>query len=297
MPLKPLALATQRDLPDWEVDDAPFHEALDAAGIHHQQVIWDDPTVDWSAYRAVLIRTTWDYAGKRAAFVRWVDRVSTLTRLFNPPEVVHWSTDKRYLRDLEQAGVPIAPTVWLERGTTPDIAALCRERGWGRGFLKPIFGQTARETLRFEADSDGFAAAQAHVRRLLPDEGMILQPYLARVEQEGEHSAIYVDNQCTHVVQKLPPDGDYRVMDDFGGTDRPSSLDEAGLAICRRALAAVPSPDPLLYARVDLLRDDDSGWVLTELELVEPSLFFRHAPASATTLVTSLRSRFAALEI
>ncbi len=289
-----IALATQAELPASEVDDAPLHRALIRRGAHLDRPTWDDPAVDWGAFDAVLIRTTWDYAARRDRFVAWAEEVAARTALFNPVEVVRWNTDKRYLRDLQRAGVPIAPTVWLAPGPSPDVGALLAERGWTRGFLKPVFGQTARETLRFDASPAGLAAARAHLDRLLPREGFMLQPYLSAVEREGEHSAIFVDGALTHVVQKIPVPGDYRVMDDFGATDRRATLDPDGHAVCRAALAAVPAAAPLLYARVDLLRDDRGRWVLTELELVEPSLFFRHGPHAADALAASLMRRVAA---
>ena len=71
----------------------------------------------------------------------------------------------------------------------------------------------------------------------------------------------------------MPVPGDYRVQDDFGAKD--SLIDFPDVALARRAVGAVGRA--LLYARADFLVSDD-GLQLTELELVEPSLFFRHAP-------------------
>ena len=70
-----IALATCSNLPDWEVDDAPFHQALARRGVTIPQVVWDDPEADWSQFDAVLIRTTWDYMEKHAAFVAWAKQV------------------------------------------------------------------------------------------------------------------------------------------------------------------------------------------------------------------------------
>lgn len=286
-----LALATQRDLPTWEHDDDALYAALARRGIAWERPAWNDPAVDWSRFDLVVPRTTWDYAWDRAGFVAWVDATSRVVPMANPPEILRWNTDKRYLRHLEARGVPIAPTVWLEVGDRPDLPALLAERGWSRGFLKPAFGQTARETLRFDADRSGLGAAAEHLARLLPVEPMMLQPYLPAVEVEGEHSGIFFGGVLSHQVQKLPVPGDYRVQDDFGATDRPASLDAAGLDVCRRAMAAIPTDRPLPYGRVDLLRDQRGDWVVTELELVEPSLFFRHAPEAAERLVDALLPR------
>ena len=75
-----LALATCATVPDWEVDDRPFHAALLERGIVAPQIVWDDPSADWSAFDAVLIRTTWDYQEKRDAFVAWAGRMPEIGR-------------------------------------------------------------------------------------------------------------------------------------------------------------------------------------------------------------------------
>ncbi|MBK8976243.1 MAG: hypothetical protein IPM29_09965 [Planctomycetes bacterium] len=294
-----IALVTCRGLPDWEVDDRPLHEHLVRCGVELHRPAWDDPAIDWARFDACLLRTTWDYQERLGKFVAWIERAARSTRLFNPREVVLWNTHKSYLRDLQALGMPLAPTVWLARGTAVDIAALCAERGFAHGFLKPMIGATARETLRFRADADGLAAAQAHVDRLLPHEDLILQRYLHSVEASGELSAIWIDGTFTHTVRKIPPPGDYRVQDDFGARDEPFPFAPAELDLAAHALElaarhlGLPGPAALLYGRVDFLRDDAGALVLNELELVEPSLFFRHAPHAAERLGDALLRRVA----
>ena len=265
-------------MPSWEVDDRPFHDALAARGIAAPQIAWDDPAADWSAFDAVLIRTTWDYQEKREAFVEWAARVPVT--LYNPADIIRWNTHKSYLRDLESRGVPIVPTEWLMRGTRPGVADICRRRGWRRAFLKPCVGATSRETLRFDA---GDPAAQRHADRLLAHEDLMLQPYLSRVETAGEISAIFIDGRLTHGVRKVPVSGDYRVQDDFGAKD--FAIDFPDVALARRAIEAVGRP--LLYGRADFLESDE-GLQLTELELVEPSLFFRHGRHAADALADAI---------
>src|SRR5262245_37487461 len=254
-----LALATCSSVPDWEIDDRVFHAALAARMIDAPQVVWDARNVDWPAFDAVLIRTTWDYQEKRDAFVTWAEHLTV--PLYNPADIVRWNTHKFYLRDLEARGVPIVPTEWLFRGTQPDIASLCRARGWRRAFLKPCIGATARETIRFEA---GEPAAQAHAARLLANEDLMLQPYLTRVETEGELSAVFIDGQLTHGVRKVPVPGDYRVQDDFGAKDYLIDFPDAGLG--RETMEAAGGA--VLYGRADVLFGD-GGLVLAELALVE----------------------------
>lgn len=283
-----VALATCADLPDWEVDDEPLREALRERAAVVDDVPWE-ARIDWSSYDGCLIRTTWDYMERWEGFARWADETARVTRLFNPPGVVRWNLHKGYLRELEARGAPVVPTVWLPAGEAVDIAALVAERGWGRAFLKPQVGASARETLRFDADAEGLARAQAHADRLLVREDLMLQPYCAAVETEGEVSAILVEGALAHGVRKVPVSGDYRVQDDYGAHDEPYRFEDAELALVER-IAGLVEPG-LLYGRVDLLRADDGDLKLIELELVEPSLFLRHGQATATLLAEALTRR------
>ena len=158
-----IALATCSNLPGWEKDDEPFHAALKDQGIAFSLLSWDDPAVDWSSYDGCLIRTTWDYMERPEEFLGWSRRVESQIPLWNSARVLEWNLNKGYLADLEAAGVEIAPTVWLETGTAPDIAAIMDEKGWQKGFLKPQIGACARETLRLTSDES--REAQAHVER------------------------------------------------------------------------------------------------------------------------------------
>ncbi|MGE0143477.1 MAG: RimK family alpha-L-glutamate ligase [Planctomycetota bacterium] len=291
-----IALASWRDLPDWEVDDHPLHEALRDRGVTFERPCWEDEGIDWQTFDAVLIRTPWNYQEKQPKFVAWAEHVAKVTRIFNPAQVVRWNTHKSYLRDLGAAGVRITPTLWLDRGMRANVGELMATMRWKRGFLKPMVGATARETLRFCDDNDGITAANAHCARLLPHEGLMLQPYREAVETEGELSLILIDGKPAHGVRKVPVPGDYRVQDDFDATDMPHTFTPAEademIAVVRAAERVLElAPGALLYARVDVLRSPEGTLDLNELELVEPSLFFRHAPRSAELLADALIQR------
>lgn len=306
-----IALASCSNLPDWEVDDAPLRDALRGHGVHLHEPAWDDATFDWHGVDLCVIRTTWDYVRKFKAFRAWIGRAAAATSLQNPQVIVTWNLDKRYLRDLEVHQVPTIPTLWLEQPTDVDQLDW---RGWlwgqnaGRGFLKPVVGASASGTLRFTLDDAGLDDAEAHLRANLGGDvpkPMMLQPYLDRVERDGELSFIAIDGAVTHAVRKVPVEGDYRVQDDYGAHDEPYEPSAAERALAERILAAIQPAIassaqgsaaarvafPLLYARVDLLRDRDGDLRLTELELVEPSLFFRHGPKAAVAMADAIVRR------
>lgn len=270
---------TEADPRPWEGDERPLHAALRSRGATVVTPAWDDPSVDWSVFDAVLVRTTWDYHHDLPRFLAWADHVETVAPLLNAARTVRWNTRKTYLRELP---VPQIDTVWIEGPV--DLGAVLRERGWDRAFLKPIVGANANGTLRFRADPEGLRTARDHVATWLPRGGLMLQPYLPSVETLGERSAIAIDGEITHFVRKIPVPGDYRVQDDHGATDEVHDPDPAERALCDATLQALGAlADPPVYARVDWLVGAD-GPKLVELELVEPSLFFRHGPRAAVRL-------------
>ena len=181
------------------------HAALTELGIEFELEVWD-AAVDWSQYDGCVICTTRDYMEKQSAFVAWAHRVGDQIPLLNPPEVIEWNTKKTYLRELEAAGIPIAPTEWLDVGQSVDVRTVLEARGWSRGFIKPQIGATARETLRFDNSPAGIAAAQPILSEA-KSESMMLQPYLERVET-GRGSLLFMGGQLSHCVQKQPVAGD-----------------------------------------------------------------------------------------
>lgn len=288
-----IALATFDELQDWEADDAPLTAALQSLGATVLNPDWKSPTTNWGDFDACLIRTTWDYHQHVERFCAWSQHQDH-QRFFNPGGVVAWNVDKRYLKELQERGVSCIPTVWLEPGVALPWNAV--DEAWERAFIKPVVGANASQTLRFTPLTEAFMAERHWQRMTGP--GAMLQPYLASVESVGERSAIFVDGVFCHGVRKVPVSGDYRVQDDHGASDEPWQPTPSEKQWCSHvvaaaedALASVLDGQRLLYARVDVLTGPDGELLLTELELVEPSLFFRHGPSTATALAEALLTR------
>lgn len=287
------ARATDEDL-------APLEAALRALGVEVSIVDWDDAGVDWARLDMAVLRSCWDYTERYVEFLIWAERISHLTRLVNPFEVVRWNTDKHYLAELEAAGVAIVPSRFVE----PDHDAADVLRSFldnhadaAELVVKPAIGAGSRDAQR-HAREDVHSAGQ-HVRRLL-DAGrsVLLQPYLDRVDEVGETALIHFNGCYSHAIRKGP-----LLLRGQGPTDalyapeqilaREPSADERALA--GQVLAALPFPAPPTYSRVDLIRAADGRPMLLELELTEPSLFFAHAPDSALRFAEVLLDRFARL--
>lgn len=279
-----VSLVSCDNLPGWEVDDTPLIQSLESEGATVHRPSWTSD-IDWNQFDISIIRTTWDYHSRIGDFLSWSNRVP---RLFNDADTVKWNTHKSYLQELEQHGTKIAPTVWIPKNISVNAREIMEQLGVDRGFIKPQVGACASDTLRFTIDeiqvAQSFFEEQVH-------QDMMVQPYLESVETEGELTAIFIDGEFTHGVQKIPVKGDYRVQDDFGASDTSYEFTGDEIGHMKKTLHAVPHHDNLLYARFDYLRDDDGHLVLNELELVEPSLFFRHCQESAMLFAKAIIKR------
>lgn len=277
-----LALITARAARALDEDLPPLCAALTRAGLPHEVVNWDDAEVDWTRYRAALLRSTWDYIDRFDEFSRWLTDASAATRLINPTDVVRWNVHKGYLLELAAQGVPIVPTTLVRPGQQPQVPAT------GEFVVKPAIGAGSRDARRF---ADAPEAAGRHACAMLAaGRDVLIQPYQARVDDEGETALLYFDGVWSHAIRKGPllarnADATEKLFAPEAITPRSPGADQ--LALAERILAALPFPTPL-YARVDLLRDAHGSPVLLELELTEPSLFFDTAEGSADRFVAAL---------
>jgi O-ureido-D-serine cyclo-ligase len=296
-----IALVSAREALALDEDMPPLVAALRAAGVQVGTPAWDDPDEDWVGFDAAVLRSTWDYVERIEEFLAWAEHCAARTLLLNPPEVVRWNTDKHYLRQLAEAGVPVVPTRFVEPGT--DVRAALREflmrgtvdagqRGEFAEFVvKPSIGAGSRDTARYGRDDT--ARAIAHIERLLAaGRSTILQPYLDRVDQAGETALIHFGGQFSHAIRKGPLlRAGAGLVDGLFAPEEITARepDDAERRVAAAVCAAMPF-EPLLYARVDLIRDPAGAPVLLELELTEPSLFLAHAPGAAERLVQALLS-------
>lgn len=251
---------------------------------------WDDPSVDWSRPDGVLVRSTWNYTDDVDGFLAWAHGVESVgTLLWNPAEVLTWNVHKGYLAQLEERGAPIVPTAWLGRGDRVDVALLAAERGWDGIVAKPAIGAGADGIVVVAPGGDA-GRAQPAVDDLLATGDALVQPYVPSVA-EGEVSVVVVDGEVSHAVRKVPTAGEVRTQVEFGARYQEEELDRDTARLAAWVVEATGLD--LLYARVDLLRDVDGQWLLSELEVVEPALLFAWAPGSAARFADALLARAA----
>jgi glutathione synthase/RimK-type ligase-like ATP-grasp enzyme len=281
-----VVLATCADLPDGDEDAPALVAALERLGLKARWQAWTDPGVSW-ADGLVVLRSTWDYAPRRAEFLDWARSVPWLV---NPYEVVEWNTDKVYLAELAEAGIATVPTQIVPAGETAAFPAE------GEFVVKPSVGAGSRGAGRFAADRHADAAA--HVAALhASGHTALVQPYLADVDVHGERALVYLDGVFSHAVTKgamlvaaaaHPVAGEHLYVEE---RITPASAAPAELAVGERAVEFVVRRFGVpLYARVDLLPSAD-GPVVVELEVTEPSLFLGHAYGATDRFAAAIAAR------
>jgi glutathione synthase/RimK-type ligase-like ATP-grasp enzyme len=279
-----LALATCERMPGFYPDDASLVDALRALGVEPVSCAWSDPAVAWTAFDAVLIRTTWDYFQRPAEFARWLDALPVPT--INPAPLLRWNSDKRYLLELALDGVDVIPSQ-VVRGD--GLRAALAGHAGREVVVKPTISGGAWHTVRGTVGDPAFDAALA---TLPVDIDYLIQPFVPEVADAGEWSLLFFAGEFTHAVLKRAARGDYRVQSQYGGTVDVLDPGPSLIAAAQRALDAVEAIGHAdwAYARVDGVVVDDRFRVM-ELEMIEPALFLAGSPHAAERFARHLLQR------
>jgi len=281
-----VAFATCSALPDGWHDDRPAARLLEA-----EYRSWDDPSVDWSGFDRVVIRSAWDYSARVDEFLAWCATVGP-DRLRNAPGLVAFNADKRYLAQL---AVPTVPTLFVAPSDPPPALE-------GEVVVKPNVSAGARDTGRFRPP----AHAQAHAllaRIQASGRVALVQPYMTAVEHRGETALVFLAGELSHVLRKqavLAPDEEAPLAE---------GEPPAAAAMLRRDLVSAGVADPAeralahrlideisarfgtpLYARVDLVTDPHGRPALLELEAIEPELYLAASPGASRRMAAAVRA-------
>lgn len=257
-------------------DDMAF-EPLKAHGWLAEQVSWRKTDVDWSQYAVVVVRSTWDYQSDAAGFLACLDRIeASSARLENPLALIKWNISKDYLRDLQQQGINIVPTLWFESFNLQDVLPGFEHFASDKLVIKPLISANADYTYRLTEPS--LSAMQQQLTQEFASRPFMLQPFLPAIVEEGEYSLFYFAGNYSHAILKRPKSGDFRVQEEHGGVLQSITPCDDMLTCARHVLAALPAE--ALYARIDLVRHQGE-FALMEIELIEPSLYFNMDPQAA----------------
>ena len=241
---------------------------------------WNDSIFDWETTRSILFRSTWDYFDKFELFKKWFNKTKNKCLMINSTETIEWNIDKHYLLDLQEHQIPIPNSEFIKRGSSIDLSLLMQKKNWNEIVVKPTISGAAKNTYRLKKEE--IIQFGPKWEKLIYEEDFIVQEFQNNVISEGEVAMIVIGGKFTHAVLKKAKEGDFRVQDDFGGSIAKYNPSEEMVKLaekCTRILTPIPS-----YARVDIIWDNLMDLAVSELELIEPELWFRLNPNAAQKL-------------
>ena len=283
-----IAFLTMDSLEGFVSYDYLVRDILQQRGLRVDEVSWRDPQADWDQYMLVVIRSPWDYQQSCSQFLDVLARIdASRANLQNPLKVVRWNVEKTYLRDLQNSGVTIVPTAWLQSPTVAELTNLFQQLNADQVVVKPFIGAGATDT--FWLNSDSSPELLQLIETLYQGRLALAQPFVESVLSYGEISLTFFGGEYSHTVLKTPKTGDFRVQEEHGGIIQCIDPDPEIITFARRSLAAVQSD--LLYARVDLVFLANQQPAIMELELIEPSLYLSYDDESPERFADAIEAR------
>ena len=278
----------------WPQVLAVLQQALSDAGLEAQPTPWTDHVEDASGllgFDLILPVIVWGYHRDHEMWLRACRLWKALgLPLANSADTLMWNSDKAYLQGLIEHAIPMAATRFVEKVTARDIDMAFDDLASDVLIVKPTISAGAYRTLRLDRTQD-WASQLADA----PDGAAMIQSYLPTIETEGETSLLFFGGKLSHVVNKRPgSEGEFRIQVQFGGQYRAlDAADPEALALAEQVLQAFG--DELLYARIDMTRDETGRWVLMEAELIEPDFYLASAPMAGANFANAVKAKLAAL--
>ncbi|MBT3418241.1 MAG: hypothetical protein HN427_05655 [Flavobacteriales bacterium] len=278
---------------NWYIDQVLLEDnllktALENKGLKVCKKDWADKNFDWTTTKHAIFRTTWDYFERFEEFFKWIEETRYKTTFINSAEIINWNIDKHYLQDLQKNGINIAPTLFIEKGDTIILSELFEKTKWKEAVIKPAVSGAARHT--YHINTTNCNEYENTFQTLIKEECMLFQMFLKNITILGEISLIMIGGKYTHAVKKKAKKGDFRVQDDHGGIVEKYNATKEEIIFAENCIENCPfSP---IYARVDIVYDNNNQPSLSELELIEPELWFRNNIKSVEILAEKIYKLF-----
>jgi glutathione synthase/RimK-type ligase-like ATP-grasp enzyme len=274
-----IAIATYDKLPNLTENDQLLLPVFEEKGFEVSAKVWDDPDKNWDVFDLVIIRSTWDYYLKPEKFRAWVNHfINSKTRLLNAPETVLKNSHKFYLKELTDNGVPIIPTIFSSEKI--DIQTL---KTWQKVVVKPAVSAGSHETEIFETSD----LTQETLDRKIENGDWLIQPFLEEIREAGEISMLFFGGTYSHAIQKVPKSGDFRVQKQFGAQYLNFKPSDELISIAKNIVEIAGKES--IYARVDGVMTQ-KGFLLMEVEMIEPDLFFEYATDGPRRFVEAIEA-------
>jgi hypothetical protein len=272
--MKRIGFVTYLELPTINESDQLLLTPLRKEGFKVEATAWDDTNIDWSKYDYLILRSCWNYYRNYEKFFIWLSYIEKLNiPTWNPTPIIRWNANKKYLKELEYKGIPIIPTVFIEKGTTYNLIDIAHHKKWNDLVIKPAVGVFSYNVKVIKQNE--FNKGQTIFKKLSQQSDVLIQPYIS-IMKNKEYSLVFLGGKYSHTVIKQSGNRGTIIYPDA------SIIQQA-----KKILQKIHSP--LLYTRVDGIIIDDV-FMLSELELIEPYLFFTEDKKSPTRFVRAFKA-------
>lgn len=272
--------------PQLSQSDTLVANALRAMGHVVDPAPWQGDFARLRSADLIILRSQWDYHYDIAGFTAWLDRVEAAALpIYNPAPLVRWNLHKDYLFDLQARGVAIPASHLLSAAENP--AAVFAQEGWAEAVIKPVAGASGHLVERVQlADLASWAD---RVRAQRAEGAWLLQEFRSEIQATGELSLIFLAGHFSHAVVKQPDRGEFRINSQYAGQIKRVEPAPAIRQQAQQILSCLPLAP--LYARVDGLISASGDFLLIELELNEPGLYFTYAPEQAVHFAAVIQAQ------
>jgi len=287
--VKRCAYLTMSGPGDFVTDYDVSFDAMAAMGWQAEPVPWRDSSIDWDNYDAVYICTPWDYPQHVDEFMRVLETIERSTAvLINDLALVHWSLSKTYLRDLEERGAAIVPSIWRDDIDIAEVAHWFETFNAHTLVIKPDVGGNATDTFVLRNPLPGDLADS--LAKTFRKRSFLVQPFVENIRTEGEFSLFFFGGEYSHTIQKTPRPGDFRVQEEHGADIRSVTPTQELIDTAQQVLSLV-EPQPV-YVRADFVRGATENYLLMELEMIEPSLYLRTDDGASARFAAAFDKHF-----
>lgn len=268
--MKQVVILTMKGTDDFVIYDKLLDQPMLKSGWKTISIPWNEKNITWADYDAVIIRSTWDYQEYAGEFMQVLkDIEESGTPLLNSYKIARWNINKNYLREVEQKGAEIIPTLWRDQFDFSEVNGYFESFDTEQIIIKPTISANSDNTFWLKLES--YQHMREQLESSLQNCQLMIQPFVPAVVEEGEYSLFYFAGDYSHCILKTPKKGDFRVQEEHGGILQRIEPCKDLLTAAEKALQTIP--EKCLYARVDLV-EFQGAYKIMEIELIEPSLYF-----------------------
>ena len=166
-----------------------------------------------------LIGPVWDYQNNFPflnQLLSWFEKYKS--KVVNNVFLIKWNMNKRYLRDVSEAGLVIPKTLFIETPTKlvwKDIEKDCTSKDI---VLKPFIdgcGENFKHLKLAQEKAEQNAKYFEELKNL--NRGILVQEFIKDVLVKGEIGFIFFSGEYQYCILKVPAIGEDRVHEEYGG--------------------------------------------------------------------------------